>query len=462
MITTKRGASGKAKFSIDASTGFQNAASRLKLMNAKQYVDYMNEASNNDDEGDLYTPSVGDGPSNDWQSDIFRTAPVTNLHLGLSGGNDQLRYNVDGSFFKQTGIVIGSAYNRANGRVNVDYDATPKFGIKTSIALSRENTDRMEGDNSDNGIVTNAIGNPSIFPVRTDSGTYFGRNDRIDGTRLYLTNPVAIATLDRLPAVTDHIIGNAEANYHFTPKLTLTGRASTDVVHLHEDQWQSPLVIGTYASGAGGVAKSAFNNSNRYVLEGFATYQAGSDEGSSLNVVGGGSVEYNTGESNFLRGEGFSTPALQYVGSATSIVNYGGVPNAEHNLESFFARANYSWKNRYLALRQPSCGRRFAIRAEQPLGEVPGNLGRLAALGRVVHGQLQGEARRPEAARQLWRDRKQQHSELPISLDIYQQPVRRSARHSHRMPLAIRTSSGKTRRSGTVDSTGRRSMAESA
>jgi TonB-linked SusC/RagA family outer membrane protein len=348
LITTKRGASGRARFSIDASTGIQNAATRLKLMNSSQYVTFMNEASNNDDEGDLYTPSLGDGPSNDWQDDIFRRAPTSNLHLGLSGGNEQLRYMVDGSYFTQTGIVIGSSYNRANGRVNVDYDATPKFGIKTSIALSRENTNRVEGDNSNDGIVTNAIGNPSIFPVRKEDGSYFGKDDRIDGTRLYLTNSVAIADLDRLPGVTDHVIGNVEGNYHFSPSFTFTGRASTDIVHLHEDQWESPLVIGTYAEGAGGVAKSAFNNSNRYVLEGFGTYQIGSDEGSSLTAIGGGSVEYNSGESNFIRGEGFSSPALQYVGSATSIVTYGGVPNPDHNLESFFARANYSYKNRYL------------------------------------------------------------------------------------------------------------------
>ncbi|HEV7704516.1 MAG TPA: TonB-dependent receptor, partial [Gemmatimonadaceae bacterium] len=348
MITTKRGASGRAKFSIDASTGFQNAATRLKLMNSNQYVTFMNEAIFNDEEDLLFTPSLADGPSNDWQSDIFRTAPTSNLHLGLSGGNDQLRYMVDGSYFTQTGIVIGSAYNRANGRVNVDYDATPKFSIKTSLALSRENTDRVEGDNSNDGIVTNAIGNPPIFPVLKDDGTFFGKDDRIDGTRLYLTNSVAIAHYDRLPGVTDHVLGNIEGNYHFSPSFTFTGRASTDIVHLQEDQWQSPLVIGTYAEGAGGVAKSAFNNSNRYVLEGFGTYQVGSDAGSSLTAIGGGSVEYNTGESNFLRGEGFSSPALQYVGSATSIVTYGGVPNAEHNLESFFARANYSYKNRYL------------------------------------------------------------------------------------------------------------------
>ena len=349
MITTKRGAAGKARFSIDASTGFQNAATRLKLMNTQQYVTYMNEGAANDEEDAPYPDAVASYANTDWQSAIFRTAPISNLHLGLGGGNDQLRYLVDGSYFTQTGIVIGSKYNRGNGRVNVDYDPTPKFGIKTSLALSRENNARLTGDNSIDGIVTNAIGNPSIYPVRNADGSFFSPNDELpDGNSLYLTNSVALATLNRLPTVTDHVLGNVEGNYHLTSRFTLTGRAAADVVHNHEDQWQSPLVGGTYAEGAHGVAKSAFDNENRYTLEGFGTYQVGSDDGSSLAVVGGGSVEYNNGQANFLRGEGFSSPALQYVGSATSIVSFSGVPNADHNLESFFARANYAYKNRYL------------------------------------------------------------------------------------------------------------------
>jgi TonB-dependent SusC/RagA subfamily outer membrane receptor len=38
MITTKRGLAGKAKFTVDLSTGIQNAATKLKLMDATQYV----------------------------------------------------------------------------------------------------------------------------------------------------------------------------------------------------------------------------------------------------------------------------------------------------------------------------------------------------------------------------------------------------------------------------------------
>jgi len=90
-----RGASGKARFSFDASTGIQDAATRLKLMNSSQYITYMNEGAANDEEDAPYPDPINTYVNNDWQNDVFRTAPVSNLHLGLSGGNDALRYNLD-------------------------------------------------------------------------------------------------------------------------------------------------------------------------------------------------------------------------------------------------------------------------------------------------------------------------------------------------------------------------------
>ena len=349
MITTKRGQAGRARFSIDASTGFQNAATRLKLMNSQQYVTYMNEGAANDGEDAPY--DVTDANINtDWQNAIFRSAPVSNIHLGVSGGSETLRYLVDGSFFAQQGIVLGSDYKRANMRVNVDYDPTAKFGIKTSIALSRENNLRVEGNNSDNGIVTNAIGNPNIYPIKKANGSYFSPDDDLgdsQGNTLYLTNPVAIAQYDRLPTITDHVLASVEGTYQLSSHLSWTGRGGINVLHDNETQWQSPLVIGTYASGANGVAKSAFDDRNKYLLETFGTFKAGSDAGSAVTVVGGGSLEYNHDDNAYLRGEGFPSPAFQYVGSATNIVDFSGLPY-DHNLESFFARANYSYKDKYL------------------------------------------------------------------------------------------------------------------
>ncbi|MGH7626117.1 MAG: SusC/RagA family TonB-linked outer membrane protein, partial [Gemmatimonadaceae bacterium] len=341
LITTKRGIAGPARFSIDAYLGWQNAERKLDLMNGEQYVQYMNEGAVNDDE-DLPFPTDQQYANTNWQDAIFRTAPVGNAHLSVSGGSDRLRYYLDGSYFGQQGIVLGSKYARANGRVNVDYNANARLTLKSSFAISHENTDRVEGDNSDNGIVTNAIGLPAIYPVMI--GSRFSNPD--DG--LDYTNPVAIGQYDDLPTTTDRFIGNIDADYNLSSHVSLTGRLGADVLHMREDQWQSPLVVGTYAFGAAGVAKSAADNGNRYLMESFLTYQGGSDTASAWNIVGGASVEYNKDESNFIRGEGFSSADLHYIDNATNIVSYGGTGPVQHNLVSYFARANYSWKDRYL------------------------------------------------------------------------------------------------------------------
>jgi TonB-linked SusC/RagA family outer membrane protein len=348
LITTKRGHAGKAQLSIDASTGLQNVEKRLHMLNAKDYVTFMNEASANDSGVPLYSAATAAGPSTDWQSQIFRTAPVSDVHLGLSGGSGPLRYSVDASYFAQTGIELSSSYGRVNVRLNADYDVNSKLSIKSSVALSHEADDRVKSDFEQFGLLRNAIWAPPIYPVRDAQGQYFGGSDQIDGSPFLTTNAAALAAYDRFPSVTDHILGNLEANYFVTPKITLTARAGLQVVHLDENWWESPLVLNTDANVLGGIAINSVTDADLYSLEGFGTYHAGSPNASELTIVGGGSVELNSGALSFLEGDGFSSPALQYAGSATNILGFAGGPNPDHNRESFFSRANYSWKNRYL------------------------------------------------------------------------------------------------------------------
>ena len=342
LITTKRGSSGAAHFSFDANTGWQQPERYLSLMNAKQYVAFMNQGAENDGDSDPFTPGVDDAHSTDWQRAIFRTAPVGNVHLGLSGGSDRLKYYLGGSYFGQTGIALGSSYSRVSGRANVDFDATPDFSVKTSLAYSKELDHRIPGDNSLTGVVTNAIGEASIYPVRAPNGQFAG-NDQ----NLYYANPVAIAELNNLPTTTDRFLGNVEGIYHFMPSLSLTGRVGADILTMNELEWDSPLVDGTYAAQARGVAKSGYSTGNQYVLEGFLTYTHENAEAASLNIVGGGSVEYNTDQLNFVRAEGFSSDQFHYVRNGTVITSFDGLP-FNNNLVSAFARANYSYKDRYL------------------------------------------------------------------------------------------------------------------
>jgi len=345
MITTKRGRAGKSRIAFSGYHGWQSAPETLPMLNAQQYVEIFNESAKNDgyDPDDYdFEPGVDDTANFDWQKAVFRNSPVRDLQLGASGGSDRMLYYVSGSYFDQEGIVIGSKYTRAATRLNLDFNANSKLTVRSSLGLGREDNNRIQGDGSLDGVVTNALGMQPMRPVYRPDGSFAGRSDR-----LRYSNPVALANLNTTDLETMRAFGNVEANYQLLHSLRLTGRGGFDALSLDETQWESPLVDRTYAASANGVGKSGHTNASKYLLEGYATLEPFSTATSRLSVIGGASVEYNKSTLNFLRGEGFTSGFRTYVRNASNVTEYDG-SQTENNLVGFFSRADWSLRDRYL------------------------------------------------------------------------------------------------------------------
>lgn len=192
--------------------------------------------------------------------------------------------------------------------------------------------------------MTNAIGNQPNLAIRNPDGSFTTPEDG-----LYYSNPVALAKYNYSPTYTQRTLANLEARYKVLGWLQFTGRAAGDQLVLHERQWQSPIVIGTYAASVNGIGKSGYSTGNRFLGEGFFTITpwAGSGSGAFSATVGAG-TERNRDELNFVRGEGFSSAALHDAGNATTVTEYDA-SRGQNNLVSYFARANFGWADRYLA-----------------------------------------------------------------------------------------------------------------
>jgi len=178
MVTTKRGRSGAGRINVDAYTGVQDVAKKWDLLTGPEYLTYRNEAWANDHPLDTAAYRHYGNPktaiNTDWQDAVFRTAPINNTSVGATGGTERIQYFVSGSYFDQTGVVLGSGYQRASGRVNLDFNATSKLAIKTSVNVSRESWTRFENDNTIEGVVTNAIADNPYLPVKRADGSYTG------------------------------------------------------------------------------------------------------------------------------------------------------------------------------------------------------------------------------------------------------------------------------------------------
>ncbi len=340
LVTTKRGKANQSRTTFSLYTGIQRVPREVPLLNAQQYVDFINEAAINDGEDPPFSQSDIKADTN-WQDAVFRTAPVSDLNIGMSGGSDRVQYYLSGSYFDQTGIVIGSRYNRAAGRVNLDFKANDRLSFSTSLGLTRENNHRVEGDGTLAGVVTNALANPAILPVKWPDGTFTTVDDGLE-----YVNSVAMATYTDYSAVTNRVLGKLEGTLDLGGGLSWRSQASADVLNLHDFRYDGPQVVGTHASSVGGESRDASTTADRYLLESYLSLDRPTGDLGNLSLTGGASVEWNKKEWNSLQGEHFPSPSFHYIGNAGTVTNFdAGL--TDYNLVSFFSRANYEMKGRY-------------------------------------------------------------------------------------------------------------------
>jgi TonB-linked SusC/RagA family outer membrane protein len=352
IITTKRGRAGtdtRARVTFNSYTGWQEATKTVPMLSSREYIEYMFEGGLNDgyteqeliDDWFGYGRGRADSVNTDWQSEILRTAPVYDLSLGVSGGTERFDYFFSGSHYGQRGIVLGSSYNRQNVRANVGYRASDRLQLRTSIGMSREDHERNENDNTIDGVVTNAIANQPTIAVRRDGGSFTGIADGLE-----YTNPVAVASVDDAESRVFRGLGSLEATYNFTDRLRLTSRTGMDVLNVRDLRWFSPQVEDRYYESAGGAAQQGNNTVQLFLVETFATVDPNIGESAQLSITGGGSVQWNRSELQFMHGEGFASEQFRYPGNAGKITDYRGRPTA-YNSVSAFVRGSLALRDRY-------------------------------------------------------------------------------------------------------------------
>ncbi|MFN9202849.1 MAG: SusC/RagA family TonB-linked outer membrane protein [Gemmatimonas sp.] len=342
VITTKRGAGGnRFRFNMSAYTASQQVEKKVDLLNASEYVAVMNEARTNQGLAPRFAPGT-DSISTDWQDAVFRQAPMSEVNLSVSGGTDRLRMFLSGSDTRQTGIVIGSDYQRQALRLNTDAQATSKLTITSNIGLTRESNDRVPGDQNIDGIVTNALAMQPFSPVR---GNVFGFAGIANG--LIYSNPVATATYSSLNVNTLRALGNTEARYAVSDRISLSARLGTDIYALDELRWRSPKVDRAVSASVGGEGANGRTRAYRFLAETFGNWDVLDSDNQTLRLTAGASQERNSTNFNYVAGTGFPTGFERYVRNAAQVSVFDG-GETENTLVSYFSRANWTWRERYV------------------------------------------------------------------------------------------------------------------
>ncbi|UHG93927.1 SusC/RagA family TonB-linked outer membrane protein [Spirosoma oryzicola] len=348
LITTRTGKSGSNRVNIDSYVGFQQVRKKLSLLNATEFAQIANERAKNDGLQPYFTPeqvnSFGEGTN--WQDAIFRSAPIQNHVVTFSGGSEKTQYSISGSFFDQDGIVIGSGYQRYSVRANINQKINDKLKLNYSSVLSRTGNRMISNDNSSrgNGVVSAALTAPPMIAPRDANGNYsnvvpysFSPNAA--------ENAVALA-LERLSERTgSSVLTNLGLTYEFIPGLTLRVSAGVDYANSRTDYYSPRL----FKASPSGVGTTTYETRTNFLNENILNYTKTINQVHSLAFTGGVTYQSEQFNRNITGASGFTTDVLSNNNlQSGSVIQTPTVLVTNWKLFSGLARANYSYRDRYL------------------------------------------------------------------------------------------------------------------
>ncbi len=156
LITTKKGKPGQGKISYDFMFTDESLARIPKMLNAEQYIQFM-------DEGNIFTKDYmlknWDGVTNTaWTDVAFNHGHMQKHALSFTGGNDRGNYFLSLAYLNNNGIVKGDAdvYKRLTATINSEYKIKDWLKVGTTNQIEKYDV-RSVSTNSEYGSLLTSI-----------------------------------------------------------------------------------------------------------------------------------------------------------------------------------------------------------------------------------------------------------------------------------------------------------------
>lgn len=370
LITTKSGRSGRTNFNYTYQTGFSEPTNKLGMMNAKEYVDWMQHAAQNTDriraaaglapnrlailEGEFDYMAQGTDWRNyvvdtNWQDLAFQDAGMFSHDLSASGGNNQTTFFASGHYSDQDGILIKDRFQRISGRVKIDHKANDRISMGMNINTGRSFHQRLSSDNAFSTplqLMALAPISPLYYPEPSALPNYVPSNELNNDT--YYANGILHAENTKWQVTTMRTTGSAYAAYRVIPSLQFRSEFSADVMTGNDDYWHSAKSARTLSLAAGGgYGESIWQQTASYVTNQYFNYETNLREGHNLTADLGMTYQYNDYVTTTATGQGFPNDSFQRLTSAATKLNASS-NGSEYSFLSYFARANYNINDKYL------------------------------------------------------------------------------------------------------------------
>jgi TonB-dependent starch-binding outer membrane protein SusC len=375
IITTKGGIEGKVKVNYNAYYGLKKVANQLKSISVQDYVRWQYEYALLADGGSASSTNLrnyerifgtyqdidlfNNQPGTNWFDQVFgHIGNAFNQDLSVTGGSDKFRYSFSYANLKSDEIMLGSEYKRDNLALKLDHKASKSVDLSFSLRYS-DTKIYGAGTVEQTGATPNdaRVKQTMIFwPVPYTAIADY-EYDELGGS---MVQPLdAVADNDRLQFRKRYNMG-ASFNWKITEDLVFRTEAGLDYYVNNDNRFYGlstyyvkntpaasyqnmPALEVTDNKGIGFRNTNILNYDFKKVFSGTAH---------SLKILLG--QETLKTESNTIFNQVWGLPTFFTSDQAYKLVSQGfsnrylNTYNPDNKLVSFFGRANYDFKGRYI------------------------------------------------------------------------------------------------------------------
>lgn len=352
LITTKKAASEKTKFTFSIQSGISEITRTQGLLNTKDYLEMRREAIMN--EGSVPNTSVftaGYAPDlllwdttkyTDWKKYfIGGTAHNTDAHFFISGGSINTQFILGAGYTRQTTVFPGNlSDNRGTMHFNLNHNSGDKrFTINFNTDCAIDDNNLISQDLTD--FITIAPNFPNLLD---QNGKLKWADNGVDFRTIGFSNPMAFL---QQPYKTESInlLSSTFLSYKVTNGLILRANLGYNATETNENL-QLPLSSQNPANG--GTASSKFGH---HMIKGWSVepqieYTTKISKG-SLEILGGLTWQMTVNSSSETIGSAYATDDL--LGSINAAGNVQASDDySQYKYNAAFGRLNYNWQNKYI------------------------------------------------------------------------------------------------------------------
>jgi TonB-linked SusC/RagA family outer membrane protein len=369
IVTTKKGKNGKMRINFNSFLTISSYASKLDVLNAKQYGEVLwqanindgidpnnnnlsyqfgwsKDANNNDVLDFVSIPEYLDveqtlkSSDTDWYDEISQVGIANSYDLSVSNGTEKGNYLFSLGYYKNDGIVKNSNFERLSARFNSSYKFfNNRLTIGENFSLNQTKELQIPG------VLDLALKASPIIPVRTVDGLGWGgpvggMNDR--------QNPVRLLEDNKHNAYKYHrVFGNIYANLDVLENLSFKSNFGVEYNNFYRKSLQFSYQSGYLKNDQNAVniensrsTKVTWSNTLNYTLN-FNKHK--------VETLVGTEIFKEQFDVHALRAEDFITenPDFMYPDAATGDKFNSGTASA-YSLVSYFGKVNYDYDGKYL------------------------------------------------------------------------------------------------------------------